>query len=181
MKEVERLGIAAAVTETNGDMDAGIKMTLADKYGTNWMHWGYKQYADWTGDSQGLWTFPYCNSTILEDCLNLPLVKLYARTYPRAVAGDTVEFLFNTTTFNSSLEYKPKKSCQLPTVIFASTKWIYTSGFEIEISGDLGSQYVTVTNHVADVIEVMIDPAFFADERYTTESTVKIDIYPKKT
>lgn len=154
-------------------------MTLADQYGTSWMHWAYKKYSDWTGDSKGIWNYP-CNSTHLEDCLNMTLTKLYARTYPRAVAGDTVEFLFNTTTYISSLEYKPKKSCQLPTVIFASTKWIYTSGFETSILGDFLQKYVTVTNHVADVIEVVVDPGFFEDERYTADTTVKIEIYPKK-
>jgi len=143
------------------------------------MHWAYKKWSDWTGDSKGFWNYP-CSSTHLEDCLNMTLTKLYARTYPRAVAGDTVEFVFNATTYNSSLEYKPKQSCQLPTVIFASTKWIYTSGFEIEISGDLASKYVTLTNHVADVIEVTVDPGFFVDERYTADATVKIEIYPKR-
>lgn len=39
---------------------------------------------------------------------------------------------------------------------------------------------MTLTNHVADVIEVMVDPAFFDDEDYTPDSTVKIEISPKK-
>ena len=153
-------------------------MTLADQYGTTWMHWAYKKFSDWTGDSRGIWNYP-CNSTKLEDCLNLDLTKLYARTYPRAVAGDTVEFVFNATSYHSSLEYKPKKSCKLPTEIFASNKWIYTSGFDIDIVGDLAKKYVTLTNHVADVIEVKVDPAFFDDEEYTSETTVKIQIFPK--
>jgi hypothetical protein len=37
-----------------------------------------------------------------------------------------------------------------------------------------------VTNHVADVIEVVVDPGFFEDERYTADTTIKIEIYPKK-
>lgn len=111
-------------------------MKLADKYGASWMHWMYKPYSNWTGDESDLFNYP-CSSSNLEDCLNLKQVKFYARIYPRAVAGDTVEFSYDPETYNASLEYKPKESCKLPTIIFVPTKWIYTSGFQLEILGDL--------------------------------------------
>lgn len=53
MKEIERLNITGMVTETN-EAENAIKFELADKYGIGWMHWSYKLYSSWTGDSEGL-------------------------------------------------------------------------------------------------------------------------------
>lgn len=119
-KEIERLGIAGAVTETNADQEDGIKMTLADQYGLTWMHWAYKKFADWTGDSFGLFKFP-CDENTMKDCLLTDYARMYARTYPRAVAGTTKEFLYNNRTFDASLEFIPKQSCSLPSELFVSS------------------------------------------------------------
>jgi len=130
MKEVERLGVAGAVTETNIEEEGGVKLQLADFYGLSWMHWTYKRYSDWTGDHDGILDGD-CTSSNIYDCIKESGVKSYARTYPQAVAGKTVSFTYNDTTSVASLEFIPLKDCKLPTVIFISETWVYTNGFDL--------------------------------------------------
>ena len=134
INEIKRLGIAGVVTETN-DGENGIKFELADQYGLSWMHWGYKLYSSWTWDSSGLFD-PTCKSDNIYDCINTDQVKIYARTYPKAVAGESLAFTFNATTLDAVLEYIPDPNCKLPTEIFFSETWHYTNGIEVEISGE---------------------------------------------
>jgi endoglycosylceramidase len=65
IKEIERLGIAGAVTETN---NGDVKLDLSDEYGLSWMHWAYKVYSGWTWDNCGLFACD-CTSTNINDCV----------------------------------------------------------------------------------------------------------------
>lgn len=130
-KEMERLGVAGAVTETNTEQ-GHINFDLADQYGLSWMHWGYKKFSNWTWDDDGLFDRS-CTSQNPYDCAIASTVKNYARTYPRAVAGDTVRFNYNDTTGDAMLEFAPNFDCELPTEIFLSETWVYKEGYEVEI------------------------------------------------
>ena len=99
------------------------------------MHWAYKKYSDWTWDSSGLFDYS-CTSSDIQDCINKDTVKTFSRTYPKAVAGESVKFSYNDTTYEASLEYIPDPNCKLPTEIYLSESWVYTEGFEVEITGD---------------------------------------------
>ena len=99
------------------------------------MHWAYKKYSGWTWDNDGLFDHS-CKSDNIYDCIHVDSVKVFARTYPKAVAGESVAFSYNSTTLDAVLEYIPDPNCELPTEIFLSESWIYTDGFEVEITGD---------------------------------------------
>jgi hypothetical protein len=96
------------------------------------MHWDYKSYSNWTWDNPGMFDV-YCTSKNLYDCLNIDSVKTFARTYPKAVAGESLNFTFNATTLEANLIYKPNPNCKLPTEIFLSETYHYLNGFEVEI------------------------------------------------
>ena len=128
---MERLGVAGAVTETNTEQ-GHINFDLADQYGLSWMHWGYKKFSDWTWDDDGLFDRS-CTSKNPYECAIASTVKNYARTYPRAVAGDTVRFNYNDTTGDAMLKFAPNFDCELPTEIFLSERWVYKEGYEVEI------------------------------------------------
>ena len=153
MKEIKRLGVAGAVTETNNG-EGEVKFTLADEYGLSWMHWAYKRYSGWTWDSSGLFDSS-CTSSNIYDCVHNSTVATFARTYPRAVAGDSLEFQYNDTTGFAVLKYAPKFDCNLPTEIFASETWVYTDGFEVEIEGEL-APYASWSSPKKDIIHVTV-------------------------
>jgi hypothetical protein len=134
MAEIKRLGVAATVTETNASEDR-VKFNLADKYLLSWMHWSYKLYSSWTWDHDGLFDHT-CQSSNIYDCINVSEVKIYARTYPKAVAGQTISFSYNEETLDAVLEYIPDPECKLPTEIYFSETWHYTEGYTVEILGD---------------------------------------------
>jgi endoglycosylceramidase len=161
IKEIERLGVAGAVTETN-NAEGEIKFLLGDYYGLSWMHWAYKRYAGWTWDSSGLFDSS-CTSSNIYDCVHNTTVRTFARTYPHAVAGKTLNFTYNDTTTFASLEYVPKEDCKLPTEIFVSESWVYTNGFEVDVEGDLAS-HVTWTNPKKNFIFVTVAEEFFEDD-----------------
>jgi Glycoside hydrolase family 5 C-terminal domain len=97
------------------------------------MHWDYKSYSNWTWDNPGMF-YDHCVSTKLEECLNLDSVRTFARTYPKAVAGESLNFTYNATTLDANLIYKPNPDCKLPTEIFLSEKYLYVNGFNVEIN-----------------------------------------------
>lgn len=154
MKEIKRLGVAGAVTETNNDENE-IKFTLADEYGLSWMHWAYKTYSGWTWDSSGV-IDSSCTSSNIYDCVHNSTVATFARTYPRAVAGDTIDFKYNDTTKHAMLKFKPNVECDLPTEIFVSETWVYTDGYEVEIEGELAA-HTSWTSPKKDIIHVTVD------------------------
>lgn len=140
------------------------------------MHWAYKLYSGWTWDNSGLFDRE-CKSSNIYDCINNETVFKYARTYPRAVAGDTVHFTYNETTGDAYLKFTPNKDCTLPTEIFASETWVYKDGFEVEIEGDL-AQYTKFTSPQKDIIHITVDKEAF--DSVKNEKTVDIFIKSKK-
>jgi hypothetical protein len=96
------------------------------------MHWDYKSYSNWTWDNPGMF-IERCPYQTMDECLNLDSVRNFARTYPKAVAGESLNFTFNATTLEANLIYKPNPNCKLPTEIFLSEKYLYINGFDVEI------------------------------------------------
>lgn len=164
MKEIERLGVGAVVTETN-DGEGGVKFDLADQYGISWMHWAYKLYSDWTWDSSGLFDRD-CTSDNIYDCINADTVKKFARTYPKAVAGQSISFHYDSTNLEAELVFVPDINCKLPTEIYLSEQWVYTDGFEVEIEGDDAS-LATWTKAQKNHIHVGVQSSFPAGEKLT--------------
>lgn len=66
-------------------------------------------------------------------CLNVPEVMTWSRTYAQAVAGVTESFQYNSTTRVAELKYLSKPTCLLPTDIFVSEKWIYPTGYKVDV------------------------------------------------
>eukprot|EP00047_Mylnosiga_fluctuans_P012814 m.27931 g.27931 ORF g.27931 m.27931 type:complete len:502 (-) comp4477_c0_seq1:131-1636(-) len=132
--EAKRLGAGRWVTETGvGTLD------LLDLYSISWMHWDYKWFANLTWDNPGLFKtdgpwLPCANRTSMADCLDRSQPPQYARTYAKAVAGKTQSFVFNSTTRIAVLNYDINPNCRQPTILFASTTWIYPKGFSVELS-----------------------------------------------
>jgi hypothetical protein len=119
------------------------------------MHWAYKRYSGWTWDSSGLFDSS-CKSSNIYDCINNSTVSTFARTYPRAVAGDTIHFKYNDTTGDAMLKFTPNLDCNLPTEIFVSETWVYTEGYEVEIEGDF-APHTTWSSPQKDIIHVTVD------------------------
>jgi len=174
MKEIERLGVAGVVTETN-DGEDGVKFDLADHYGLSWMHWAYKKYSDWTWDSSGLFDAS-CPSDNIYDCIHVDTVKKFARTYPKAVAGESISFTYDSTTFDAELIFVPDTNCKLPTEIFLSEQWVYTDGFEVEIEGDQAS-LASWTKASKNHIHITVDQGFKPGSRLTVSIKPKSSNY----
>ena len=172
---MQRLGVAGAVTETNTEQ-GHINFDLADQYGLSWMHWGYKKFSNWTWDDVGLFDRT-CTSSNPYDCAVTSIVKNYARTYPRAVAGETIHFNYNDTTGDAMLKFTPNFDCELPTEIFLSETWVYKYGFEVKIQGDLAS-LTTWTSPKRDIIHITVDKEALKLE--ASDKTVEIYISHRK-
>lgn len=72
-----------------------------------------------------------------------------ARTYPQAVAGNTISFQFNTTTGDFRLIYEANTAITVPTVIFAHELLNYPTGMTIDISPrGVGKAVMGQKNHV---------------------------------
>lgn len=131
--EMSRLSAGGWVTETN---DGGLD--LLDQFQLSWMHWDYKWFANRTWDNPGLFITdgPYrpCRDRgNMTACLDTKQVAVWARVYAKAVAGTTHSFAFNASTRVAVLQYVINPVCALPTVLFASERWTYTDGFDVEI------------------------------------------------
>ena len=66
-------------------------------------------------------------------CLDKSSVPQFARSYAKAVAGQTQSFAFNTTTRVATLIYTIKPTCTQPTILFASTTWMYPAGYHVAL------------------------------------------------
>jgi len=132
--EIQRLGCGAWVTETGSS-----QLDLSDEFGFSWMHWGYKWFSNVTWDNPGLFRTegPYdpCLGT-MDQCLDTEIVKTYARIYPQAVAGQLIEFVFDSVSNRAQLRYSIRPGCQKPTEIFIPLKWRFQNGFNAILSPD---------------------------------------------
>lgn len=133
--EIQRLGLAGFVTET-GDCCLDLADEIS-KWGYSWHHWAYKLYGAWTWDSHGLFNLGDDNDydcPTIESCLNPDRVRLFARTFPAAVAGTGKYFHFNDATDEAVLVYQPDPSIDQPTLLRVPVQWRYESGVQINIS-----------------------------------------------
>ena len=132
--EIQRLGLAGFVTETGTCC-----LDLADeigKWGYSWVHWAYKLYGAWTGDSHGHFSLGDDNNydcPDLESCLNVDSLLPYARVYPSAIAGTGKYFTFNVDTSEALLVYQPDPTILLPTELRVPVQWRYQSGAQIDV------------------------------------------------
>ncbi len=136
--EMRRIGAGGAVTE----IVSSDHCDLLDEYQLSWMHWGYKLYGNLTYDSPGFFKtsnngWDTCaNRTSFDDCVILDMAPAWARTYPKAVAGRTNFFTYNTTTMVARLSYLMEpaiSTTDAPTIIFVSEKWVYVKGFQVTL------------------------------------------------
>jgi len=107
------------------------------QWGYSWHHWAYKLYGAWTWDSHGLFNLGDDNDydcPTIESCLNPDRVRLFARTFPAAVAGTGKYFHFNDATDEAVLVYQPDPSIDQPTLLRVPVQWRYESGVQINIS-----------------------------------------------
>jgi len=134
-KEIQRLGVAGFITETNSCcLDT---MDELGKWGYSWHHWAYKLYGDWTWDSSGHWNLGsdrnnYTCPTV-DSCLDRDSVTTYARVYPTAIAGQGNFFQFNSDINVGILVYQPDPNISQPTEIKVPEIWRYKEGFTVEI------------------------------------------------
>jgi endoglycosylceramidase len=148
--EMRRLSVGGFVTEVVGDSG---RCDILDKYKISWMQFSYKIFADLTWDNSGLFYRPCSDPSSMDACLNVAEVKTWARTYAKAVAGHTNYFRYNSTTRVAELNYISKPGCKLPTVLFVSEKWIYTSGFTVQVTPDTVAwehqepDHIVITHH----------------------------------
>lgn len=148
--EMKRLQVGGFVTEVVGDSG---RCDILDKFKISWMQFSYKIFSDLTWDNSGLFYRPCDDPSDINACLNVPEVKVWSRTYAKAVAGVTQSFSFNSTTKVAELKYTSKPDCSLPTVLFASESWIYDNGFNVEVSPQ---EFATWRYQEPDHVEVFV-------------------------
>lgn len=163
--EMKRLSVGGFVTEVVGDSG---RCDILDQFKISWMQFTYKYFGNLTWDNPGLFD-PYCSEpSDLNYCLNTDEVKIWSRTYAKAVAGITNSFQYNSTTKIAELNYLSNPNCTEPTIIFVSEKWIYTNGFEVVVTPEDKVQWtspypdhiiVTTTSKSPINITVLITPA----------------------
>ena len=158
--EMKRLGVGGYVTEIVGD---GGRPDVMDKFHISWMQFTYKIFADLTWDNPGLFYRDCNDTTSIDACMNVPEVKTWSRTYAKAVAGRTNYFRYNSTTRIAELNYLSKPASKLPTVIFISETWIYTTGFDVVIvpvdaaSWSYNEQdHIVITHHSLKPVNITI-------------------------
>ena len=171
-KEIQRLGIAGFVTET-GDccLDLADEVT---KWGYSWHHWAYKLYGAWTWDSHGLFELGDDNNydcPELTSCLNEDRARVFARTYPSAVAGTANYFHFDKETSEALLVFQPEPSIQEPTVIRVPVTWRYEAGVRVDVapSGLASWSFMTASEglseeEAASSLEIRLEEAWAGEE-----------------
>ena len=79
--------------------------------------------------------------------MRLDEVKIWARTFAKAVAGRTNYFWFNSTTRVAELSYLSNPAIQSPTVVFVSERWINVDGYTVRVTPAL-VQWTYSNDHV---------------------------------
>jgi hypothetical protein len=79
--------------------------------------------------------------------LNDLVVASLTRTYPQAVAGQTVAFRFNQTTHVFQLDFVLDPVIAEPTVIYLNPSIYYPQGFEVEIEPAQSASWTLEGNH----------------------------------
>ncbi|KAL2634602.1 hypothetical protein R1flu_006081 [Riccia fluitans] len=137
-------------------------LTAADAHLQSWIGWEYKAFYNKTGSvvEQSLFG--------VDGKLNIVLAKKLARTYPRAVCGNTRSFSFDPSTSSFFLSYIAGSSCfgvdsqlSAPTEIFVHRNFYYTQGLSVEVNQECASitekASLVYVEHSVDCIGLVID------------------------
>ena len=173
-REIERLGVAGFVTET-GDCCLELADSGLARWGYSWHHWAYKLYGAWTWDSHGLFELGGDDNNYdcpeLASCLNAERVRVFARTYPSAVAGTANYFHFDKETSEALLVFQPEPSIQEPTVMRVPVAWRYEAGVQVDISPSglaswtfMAASAEVSEEEAASSIEIRLEEAWAGEE-----------------
>jgi len=89
------------------------------------MHWDWKSFGNITGDWTGMWN--------LDGTINTGQVKFVSRSYAQAIAGNTTNMVYNTTTQQFTLMYNISITCTLPTEIYINEALNYPNGYTVTL------------------------------------------------
>ncbi|EKX55197.1 hypothetical protein GUITHDRAFT_46636, partial [Guillardia theta CCMP2712] len=141
--DLEKLSVAGFLTEWGAMIDDGpVDSAMADKIGEitdrhaqSWTYWQFKSYHDPTTQAMepdGTVEEGFYNQT--DGSLREGKVRLIARTYPQQVAGNISSYSFEPSTGNFQLTFSSSGVEGDATVIFASGKWFYPLGVEVQVT-----------------------------------------------
>ncbi|KAL4454589.1 hypothetical protein ABPG74_021794 [Tetrahymena malaccensis] len=136
IKDIQRLNIAGFLTEffvSSGSQSENVKaMDMCDEHNQSWLGWLYKPYLGLCSYNDGMnGGFYYNNGTVIYD-----IVHITARTYASAIAGNTINQYFNSTSGEYELKYKICIECG-QTEINYNTEHYYPQGFNVQITGNV--------------------------------------------
>jgi endoglycosylceramidase len=134
-KDVERLGGGMIMTEFGAEMDVTPQLlqidqllSLVDKYQQSWIYWQFKFYQDITTCCSGESLYDE-NGNIYMD-----KVKSLSRTYPQAVAGNSVEYKFNSFNAEFDMSYTASSSnSNTDTIIYFNYVSYYFQGIAVSV------------------------------------------------
>mmetsp|Transcript_29831 Transcript_29831/g.67479 ORF Transcript_29831/g.67479 Transcript_29831/m.67479 type:complete len:557 (-) Transcript_29831:193-1863(-) len=143
--DLNKLSVAGFLTEWGAMIDDGpVDRAMAEKIGEladrhvqSWTYWQFKSFRDPTTQAMepdGTVEEGFYNET--DSSLREGKVKLIARTYPQQVAGNISSFFFDPPTGNFQLVFSSSGIEEDATVIFASRRWVYPLGVEVQVSPD---------------------------------------------
>ena len=155
------------------------------KWGYSWHHWAYKLYGAWTWDSHGLFELEDDDNydcPELSSCLNEDRARVFARTYPAAVAGTANYFHFDKETSEAMLVFQPDPSIQEPTVMRVPVTWRYEAGVQVDISpsGLASWSFLPSSDQVSQeeadsTLEIRLGPTWAGEELSVVISRASTD------
>lgn len=134
-KDLERLQCGGMMTEflTSAGTTAPMfeAMIAADVYQQSWIGWDYKAYHPSRSSPKS----EKCCSLWNETGLNQIYVQNTTRTYPQAVAGNTVKFSFDLTTKEFILIYEVSQTCNsTESKVYLNEEVHYPFGYSVSVT-----------------------------------------------
>ena len=131
-KDLERLKCGGMLTEfytSAGTIDDMFEtMTAADIYQQSWIGWDYKAFHPSLKEKS---CYTLWNGT----GLNQIYVQNTTRTYPQAVAGNTVKFSFDLSTKEFALVYEVSTTCNsTESTVYLNEEVHYPSGYSVTVT-----------------------------------------------
>lgn len=133
--DLERLQCGGMLTEfhtTVGEIETMFEtMNTADIYLQSWIGWDYKAYHPSRPSLKGDRCCPLWNGT----GLNQIFVQNTTRTYPQAVAGNTVKFSFDLSSKEFVLVYEVSETCHsTESVVYLNEAVHYPLGYSVTVT-----------------------------------------------
>ena len=118
-------------TSTGKIEDMFETMIVADIYQQSWIGWDYKAYHPPHHSPKSKRCCPLWNGT----GLNQIYVQNTTRTYPKAVAGNTIKFNFDLSTKEFSLLYEVSLTCNsTESIVYLNQEVHYPSGYSVTVT-----------------------------------------------